>query len=193
MLFRDSYHQLKRKRSRSKMVSQEGSGSCKPSFSISNLSAYNELLLLIACLVPLVVGPCVLPALIAVLSIIHAVEEVFQIWIHRGAHFKSKENRLDFAVCALTGILYALVCTRYVLRVMIQVVDHLDLLRTASCEVLRHVSALLLLFSCVKPLLTLSKHPNFKKFDKFFPMFMKVRPCHTPGCSPPSMFRFWGL
>ena len=130
MLFRDSYHQLKRKRSRSKMVSQEGSGSCRPSFSISNLSAYNELLLLIACLVPLLVGPCVLPALIAVLSIIHAVEEVFQIWIHRGAHFKSKENRLDFAVCALTGVLYALVCTRYVLGVMIQVVDHLDLLRS---------------------------------------------------------------
>ena len=112
------------------MVGQEGSGSCRPS--LSNLSAYNELLLLIACLVPLLVGPCVLPALIAVLSIIHAVEEVFQIWIHRGAHFKSKENRLDFAVCALTGILYALVCTRYVLgaalrisyRVSIETRDH---------------------------------------------------------------------
>ena len=121
MLFRDSYHQLKRKRSRSKMVSQERSGSCRPSCSISNLSAYNELLLLIACLVPLLVGPCVLPALIAVLSIIHAVEEVFQIWIHKGAHFKSKENRLDFAVCALTGILYALVCTRYVLGAALRI------------------------------------------------------------------------
>ena len=46
---------------------------------------------------------------------------------------------------------------------------------SATGEVLRHIGALLILFSCVKPLLILSKHPSFKKFDKFFPMFMKVR------------------
>ena len=47
--------------------------------------------------------------------------------------------------------------------------------RIICLEALRHIGALLLLLSCVKPLLVASKHPSFKKFDKFFPMFMKVR------------------
>ena len=78
---------------------------------VSTLSSYEEFGLLLVCLLPLFVGPCILPICVALLSLFHLIEEIGQISVHRLDHFKSKENCLDIAIIALTVLLFTLIAT----------------------------------------------------------------------------------
>ena len=104
--YRDSYYYLKK----------NGCTRVKEKFNC-NLSFHKVLCLidqfgvLLNCLLPLVIGPCVLPFCVLLLNFFHAVDEVAQISVHRLHHFKSKENCLDISVIVLTLLLFAIIPT----------------------------------------------------------------------------------
>ena len=78
---------------------------------LSTFSSYEEFGLFLNCLLPLFIGPCILPICVALLCFFNLVEEIAQISVHRLDHFKSKENCLDITIIGLTVLLFTLIAT----------------------------------------------------------------------------------